>query len=162
MSFHPGGPITSNFGFGRLGTEMMHHIVRLCSIFVLLANVMPIWGCHVIRVTLNAPLNEDDVAFIVPGRTTFAEVTGKLGSPDSFGELSNGIVATYRFLDVKYSRINFGWAFKLWSPVDPDLVISRTGLGTDALEVFYDSNWVATGHGFLRHVSEPKFNPYPF
>lgn len=151
-----------NFGFGRSETELTHHIVKVCSIIVLVANVTAVWGCHMIRVTLNTPLAEDDVAFIVPGRTTLAEVNGKLGTPDSFGESSNEIVATYRFLDVKYSRVNFGWAFKFWSPVDPDLVISRTGLGTDALEVFYDSNWVVTGHGFLRHLSDPEFNPYPF
>jgi hypothetical protein len=119
-------------------------------------------GCNIVRVTLNTPLSPEDVAFIVPGRTTFAEVTEKLGSPDSLADSSMGVVATYRFLDVKYSRINFGWLVKPWSPVDPDLIISRTGLGTDAFEVFYDPNGVVSHHSFLRHLVSPRFNPYPF
>ena len=67
-----------------------------------------------------------------------------------------------RFLDMKYSRINFGWLLKFWSPVDTDLIISRTGLGTDAFELLCDSNWVVTHQSFLRHLSGPRFNPYPF
>jgi hypothetical protein len=63
---------------------------------------------------------------------------------------------------MKYSKINFGWMLKLWSPVDVDLIISRTGLGTDAFELLCDSNWVVTHQSFLRHFSSPRFNPYPF
>jgi hypothetical protein len=63
---------------------------------------------------------------------------------------------------MKYSRVNFGWLLKFWSPVDADLLISRTGLGTDAFELLCDSNWVVTHQSFLRHLSGPRFNPYPF
>ncbi len=119
-------------------------------------------GCNVVRVTLNTPLTPNDVAFIVPGKTTLADVITELGTPDSITESHTGVVATYRFLDMKYSRINFGWLLKPWSPVDPDLIISRTGLGTDAFELLCDSNWVVTHQSFLRHLSGPRFNPYPF
>lgn len=119
-------------------------------------------GCNVVRITLNTPLTQDDVAFIVPGRTTLADVITKLGTPDSITDSYTGVVATYRFLDVKYSRINFGWLLKPWSPVDPDLIISRTGLGTDAFELLCDSNWVVTHQSFHRHLSSPRFSPYPF
>jgi hypothetical protein len=119
-------------------------------------------GCNFVRVTLNTPLTAEDVAFIIPGQTTLADVVGKLGSPDSLADSTAGAVTTYRFLDVKYSRVNFGWLLRPFSPVDPDLVISRTGLGTDALQVLYDSNGIVTQHSFLRHVAGPKFNPYPF
>jgi hypothetical protein len=119
-------------------------------------------GCNVVRVTLNTPLTPADVAFIVPGQTTLPEVVDRLGSPDSIHNSNTGIVSVHRFLDMKYARINFGWLVKPWSPVDPDLVFSRTGFGTDALEVFYDFNGVVLQHSFLRHVTERPFHPYPF
>ena len=118
-------------------------------------------GCSVVRITLNTPLSPQDVAFIVPGETTLADVVQRLGAPDNLADSSTGFVATYRFLDLKYSRLNFGWLVKFWSPVDPDLIISRTGFGTDALQVLYDANGIVTQHSFLRHVG-PGFNPYPF
>jgi hypothetical protein len=119
-------------------------------------------GCNVVRITLNTPLTQNDVAFIVPGQTTLADVITKLGTPDSITESSMGVVATYRFLDMKYSRINFGWLLKPFSPVDTDMIISRTGFGTDAFELLCDSNWVVTHQSFLRRLSGPRFNPYPF
>ena len=76
--------------------------------------------------------------------------------------MQTGVVATYRFVDMKYSRVNFGWLLKPWTPVDPDLIISRAGLGVDAFEVFCDAQWVVTHQGFLRHLTGPRFNPYPF
>jgi len=119
-------------------------------------------GCTVARITLNTPLTQNDVDFIVPGQTTLADVITRLGTPDSITDSYTGVVATYRFLDMKYSRINFGWLLKFWSPVDVDLIISRTGLGTDAFELLCDSNWVVTHQSFLRHLSGPRFSPYPF
>ncbi len=119
-------------------------------------------GCNVIRITLNTPISQADVAFIESGKTTLADVIGRLGAPDSITDSDIGVVATYRFLDMKYSRVNFGWLVKPWSPVDPDLIISRTGFGVDAFELLCDQNWVVTHQSFLRQLSGPRFNPYPF
>ncbi|MDO9117394.1 MAG: hypothetical protein Q7U39_05520 [Nitrospira sp.] len=119
-------------------------------------------GCNVIRVKLNTPITPNDVAFIEPGKTTLSDVIGKLGVPDSLTDSYLGVVATYRFLDMKYSRVNFGWLVKPWSPVDPDLIISRSGFGVDAFELLCDQNWVVTHQSFLRQLSGPRFNPYPF
>jgi hypothetical protein len=135
---------------------------RLCLGVLLLATATLSGGCNVVRITFNTPLTQQDVDFIVPGRTTFADVVGKLGAPDALTDSNTGFVATYRFLDMKYSRVNFGWLLRPWSPVDPDLVISRTGMGTDALQVLYDSDGIVAQHGFLRHAAGPRFNPYPF
>ena len=135
---------------------------KLCSILLSIVTCATFVGCNVVRVTLNTSLNREDVAFIVPGQTTLADVIAKLGAPDSISESDQGVVATYRFLDMKYARVNFGWLVKPWSPVDPDLIISRTGLGVDAFELLCDSNWVVTHQTFLRHLSGPRFNPYPF
>jgi hypothetical protein len=135
---------------------------RLCPILLSVVMCMTFVGCNVVRLTLNTTITQNDVAFIVPGKTTLADVITKLGTPDSITDSNTGVVATYRFLDMRYSRINFGWLLKPWSPVDTDLIISRTGLGTDAFELLCDSNWVVTHQSFLRHLSGPRFNPYPF
>jgi hypothetical protein len=119
-------------------------------------------GCNVIRVSLNTSLAPEDVAFIVPGKTTLSEVVANLGAPDSIVDSDSGVVATYRFLDLKYSRVNFGWLAKPWTPVDPDLIFSRTGLGVDAFEVLCDGQWVVRQKEFLRHLIRPPFYPYPF
>src|SRR5690349_8740711 len=140
--------------------EHSSHLRLILVFFVLIGALLP--GCNVVRVTLNTPLTPADVAFIVPGQTTLLEVVDKLGAPDSINNSNTGIVSMHRFLDMKYSRINFGWLAKPWSPVDPDLVFSRTGFGTDAFEIFYDSNGVVIQHSFLRHVTERTFHPYPF
>ncbi|MBS0169228.1 MAG: hypothetical protein JSR62_02640 [Nitrospira sp.] len=119
-------------------------------------------GCNVARLTINTPLTAESVAFIAEGRTTLAEVVATLGAPDSITDADSGTVVTYRFLNAKYSRVNFGWLAKPWSPVDPDLIFSRSGLGTDAFELICDHNWIVTHHAFVRHRPEPPFTPYPF
>lgn len=137
-------------------------LCRLCPILLSVVMCVTFVGCNVVRLTLNTTITQNDVAFIVPGKTTLADVITKLGTPDSITDSNTGVVATYRFLDMRYSRINFGWLLKPWSPVDADLIISRTGFGTDAFELLCDSNWVVTHQSFLRHLSGPRFNPYPF
>lgn len=119
-------------------------------------------GCNVVRVSMNAILTPDDVAFIAPGQTTLTDVVTRLGAPDSIGETDKGMVATYWFLDLKYSRVNFGWLAKPWTPVDPDLIFSRTGLGVDAFQVAFDPHGVVVHSSFQRHLSGPPFYPYPF
>lgn len=134
----------------------------LWEVLLALVVCMSLSGCNVTRITMNTPLTHDDVAFIEPGHTTLADVVAKLGAPDTLTDSDSGVVVTYRFLDLKYSRINFGWLFRPWSPVDPDIIISRTGLGADAFQVLCDSQWVVNHRGFLRHHGGPRFNPYPF
>ena len=119
-------------------------------------------GCNVARLTLNTPLTPQHVAFITEGRTTLAEVVNVLGAPDAITEAEGGTTVIYRFLNAKYSRINFGWLIKPWSPVDPDLVMSRSGFGADAFKLTCDAHWVIIHQGFVRHSPEPVFTPYPF
>lgn len=134
----------------------------LCPMLLSAVMSVSVIGCNVVRITLNTPLSQEDVSFIVPGQTTLTDVITKLGSPDSIADSRAGTIATYRFLDMKYSRVNFGWLFKLLTPVDPDLLISRTGFGTDAFVLLCDSNWVVTHQSFLRRLSSSRFDPYPF
>ena len=105
---------------------MIHVSRRILPIVMGALVCLPLLGCNVVRVSLNTSLGPGDVAFIVPGKTTLSEVVATLGAPDSIVDSDSGIVATYRFLDLKYSRVNFGWLVKPWTPVDPDLIFSRT------------------------------------
>ncbi len=123
---------------------------------------LPFLGCNVVRISLNTTLTPQDVAFIVPGRTTLADVVMKLGAPDTLIESETGILATYRFMDLKYSRVNLGWLAKPWTPVDPDLIFSRTGLAVDAFQVAFDPGWVVQHHAFQRRLPGHPFYPYPF
>ncbi len=141
---------------------MTQVIRRMASIVLGVLIGLSALGCNVIRVSLNTSLAPEDVAFIVPGKTTLSEVVANLGAPDSIVDSDSGVVATYRFLDLKYSRVNFGWLAKPWTPVDPDLIFSRTGLGVDAFEVLCDGQWVVRQKEFLRHLIRPPFYPYPF
>lgn len=119
-------------------------------------------GCNVVRVSLNTTLTPEDVAFISPGNTTLTDVVTKLGAPDAIGESETGMIATYRFVDLKYSRVNFGWLAKPWTPVDPDLIFSRTGLGVDAFQVAFDPRGVVVHSSFQRRPAGLLFYPYPF
>ena len=141
---------------------MLRSHVRLVTSLLVIFLAALCSACNVARFTLNTPLTPEDVAFIVPGQTTLPDVIERLGSPDSINNSNTGIVSVYRFLDMKYARVNFGWLARPWSPVDPDLIFSRTGFGTDAFQVFYDSNGVVIQHSFLRHVTDRPFHPYPF
>ena len=85
-------------------------------------------SCDVVRLTLNTTITQNDVAFIVPGKTTLADVITKLGTPDAMTDSNTGVVAIYRLLDMRYSRINFGWLAETWSPAISVLIISRLAL----------------------------------
>jgi hypothetical protein len=123
---------------------------------------LPLPGCNVVRISLNTTLTPQDVAFIVPGQTTLTDVVTKLGAPDTLTQSETGILATYRFMNLKYSRVNFGWLAKPWTPVDPDLIFSRTGLAVDAFQVAFDPGWVVRHHAFQRKLSTIPFYPNPF
>ena len=162
MSSHPNAQKAWSSDSGHSGNDMIS-LWRKSSHFLLGVLVCLSWmGCNVVRISLNTSLTPEDVAFIVPGKTTLADVVAKLGAPDSITDSDTGIVATYRFLDLKYSRVNFGWLVRPWSPIDPDLIFSRTGLGVDAFEVWCDRKWVVIHQGFERHLIRPPFYPYPF
>lgn len=87
------------------------------------------------RVSINTPMTPEDMAFIHPDHTTFSEVIDRLGTPHDFLESEAGVIAIYRFLDARYSRINYGVLASAWSPVTPDLITEGLGVGVDQLEV---------------------------
>jgi hypothetical protein len=60
------------------------------------------------RLTLNEPISEHDVAFILDGTTTLTEVVDRLGAPDDIQSVGDSIIARYRFSDGKYFRADYG------------------------------------------------------
>jgi hypothetical protein len=156
------GFLTLLVGVLMLAVPSGHAVWGVLAILLSIVMCAAFAGCQIVRITLNTPLTPDDVASVVPGETPLADVIITLGAPDSMTESNTGVTATYRFHDMKYSRVNFGLLLKVWSPVDPDFISSRIGLGADAFEVLCDSHGVVTHQSFLRHLGGPRFNPYPF
>ncbi len=140
-----------------LGLHLLPLVVGLAS--------FGLSGCGfatVARLSINDPIRPESVAFIIPGRTTLAEVVEHLGAPDELAALDEGAVIAYHFRDAKYTRVNFGWPARFWLTVSPDFILSAGGLGTDVFEVAFDSRWVAREHAFAKHSGHASFNPWPF
>jgi hypothetical protein len=119
-------------------------------------------GCSFVRLTITSTIVEADVAFIVPGQTTLQDVVERLGVPDEMLQGPEGATAFYHFRDVTYSRVNFGHLLKPWTPIQPDLVLSTTALGTDVFEVSFDEQGIIRHHAFAHHVSRRSRVPWPF
>lgn len=115
------------------------------------------------RMSVNFPINPDDVGFIVKGRTTLAEVAERLGAPDELLDLQSGAVATYHFSDGKYFRVDWGWGLRFIVPFySPEIVQSGGGVGMDAFQVKCDDKWVVQHYAFAFHANSSKFRFWPF
>lgn len=137
-------------------------------LFLCSCNLLPVLlaGCGFItmaHITVNDPIGQEDVAFIIPGRTTFSEVVERLGAPDELVGAEEGAVVFYHFRDAKYSRVNFGWPLRFWTPVQPDFIFSGAGFGTDVFQIAFDHDWIVQYHSFAKHVPPAsRYNPWPF
>ncbi len=115
------------------------------------------------RVSVNEPITMEDVSFIRPDQTTFAEVIAKLGTPDEIIESETGIIAVYRFLDARYSRINYGSLASPWSPITPDLITEGLGMRLNRLNIRLSPTWVVQRTDFTNQLDRPSgFNLVPF
>lgn len=119
-------------------------------------------SCSFARLTINDTIVAADVAFIVAGHTTLRDIVERLGSPDEIRPAPDGAVALYHFHDAKYTRVNFGYILRPWTPIQPDLVLSTIGLGTEIFEVAFDEQWVARQQAFTYHPSGKSHVPWPF
>ena len=116
------------------------------------------------RITINETIKPEDVTFIRPGQTTLSEVLAKLGAPDEISDTRGGAVARYRFRDVRYFRVNFGYAVKFLTPpgVPDDMVLAGGGTGTQEFHVVFDANWVVQYHAFALHLGASRYRFWPF
>ena len=115
------------------------------------------------RLSINEPITMKDVAFIRPDQTTFAEVVAQLGTPDELVESEAGVIAVYRFLDAKYSRINYGVVASAWSPIPPDLITAGLVMRLNRLDVRLSPTWVVHRVEFTNQPARsPGFTLMPF
>jgi hypothetical protein len=119
-------------------------------------------SCQWRRLTVNDPIQPDDVAFIQEGRTTFTEVVTRLGPPDEIKATGAGTVARYRFRDGKYFKIDMGRLLAFWSPVTPEMSMARGQLETDIFQVVLDTGGVVRHQAFAYQSPSTRFNPWPF
>jgi hypothetical protein len=130
--------------------------MRRWRVTATLAAALSVAACDPIswtRVTINHPLKAEDVAFIVPGRTTLKDVVARLGAPDELIGTHDGMAANYRYQDSKYFRVNFGWPLGFIDPLSyapHDLVLANTRLSADTFEVAFDGRGVVAYAGFFR------------
>lgn len=120
------------------------------------------------RLTINEPIKPEEVAFIIPGRTTFPEILEKLGAPDDISGSKRGPVVHYRYLDQKSFRVDFAWPLRFLIPlfaipvISPEMSFRDGSIGTDFFMVFLDSNWIVQGHAFGRHSPANLIQPFAF
>ncbi|MFO0780162.1 MAG: hypothetical protein U0223_21450 [Nitrospira sp.] len=133
------------------------------SLFLMLALIEGCGFADFARVSVNEPITMEDVAFIRPDQTTFAEVIDKLGTPDELVESETGVIVVYRFLDARYSRINYGSLASPWSPVTPDVITEGLGMRLHRLNIRLSPTWVVQRTDFTDQQDRPSgFNLVPF
>ena len=134
---------------------------------VIVSCVLPTAACILIsHVTINDSINQEEVAFIQEGKTTFKDVVEELGAPTQLiGTKGGGAIAVYEFLDLKYSRVNYGWALKFMTQTygqDTDMILAGGGLGIDMFQVTFDDQWMAKSYTFSKHANSSRYVYWPF
>jgi hypothetical protein len=141
----------------RHGSRML-----LSSIAVLLALV----GCTPIywrRVTINQPLHAGDIA-VVPGQTTWQEVTAHLGMPSALTPVPGGFVATYLYYDAADFNVDFGWPLGFIGPVSRlphEMAVGNTAIGADKLQIMVDATFRVRFAAFVTNKNEGRFKMLP-
>ena len=142
-------------------------IRRLGLAFVIVICALPTTACILIsHVTINDPINQETVTFIQEGRTTFKDVVEELGTPNQLiGSKGGGAIAIYEFLDLKYSRVNYGRALQFIAQSygqDTDMILAGGGLGIDMFQVTFDERWMAKSYTFSKHANSSRYVYWPF
>lgn len=147
-------------------THINPFLLRLVSALAIAVCFMPTSACIVIsRVTINEPINEEMVAFIQKDRTTFKDVVDELGTPTRLISTTGGAIAVYEFLDIKYSRANYGWLIQFLPQSQGqsvDMVMAGGGLGIDMFQVAFNDRWIAQYYTFAKHPDASHYVLWPF
>jgi hypothetical protein len=118
-----------------------------------------------VRVTVNHPLDAREVAFIVPGRTTWDDVTNRFGAPDRLVSGRDGLIADYLYSDTRYFRIDPGWPLGFVGPVSyapHSFALSVEGIGIQTFQVAFNSREVVKYAGFRRGEATSQYRLTPF
>jgi hypothetical protein len=142
-----------------------HRLARpalLLALWLLCAGCTPIYWR---RVTINTPLRAQDIIFIAPGRTTWPDVTARLGMPGELSPLPNGFVASYFYYDAADFSVDFGYPLGFISPVVSQLPhqmqVGTTGIGTDLLQIGVDGTGRILFAAFVRGQHAGQFKALP-
>ncbi|MDA8252218.1 MAG: hypothetical protein M0Z28_24055 [Rhodospirillales bacterium] len=141
-----------------------HRIGRAC---LLVALALAAAGCTPIswtRVTINRPLHARDIAFIAPGRTTWRDVTARLGMPGDLSLLPDGFVASYFYYDTADFGVDFGWPLGFVGPVAKlphQMQVGDTGIGTDMLQIGVDQDGHVRFAAFVQGKRAGRFKSLP-
>jgi hypothetical protein len=117
-------------------------------------------------VSINEVITQDDVSFVVPGKTTLRQVVGQIGSPDIIQSTGTGLLVRYQFRDAKMFRVNLTRPLPFLIPalsVVPsdlyELTISGGGVGTDELQIGFDENLTVLHYSFAHHSKASHYIP---
>lgn len=144
----------------------MHRRQACVLLFCLLAFLLQ--GCPLSwrRLSVNEVITQEDVSFVTPGKTTLREVVGQIGSPDIIQSTGTGLLVRYKFMDVKYFRVNLTRPLPFLMPalsaVPSDLyevTISGGGAGTDELQIGFDENLTVLHYSFAHHSKASHYIP---
>lgn len=118
------------------------------------------------RLSVNEVITPDDVSFVVLGKTTLRQVVGQIGSPDIIQSTGTGLLIRYRFMDVKYFRVNLTRPLPFLIPAISaipsdlyELTISGGGAGTDELQMGFDENLTVLHYSFAHHSTASHYIP---
>lgn len=115
------------------------------------------------RLSINTPLTQEHVSFIVNGQTTLTEVADQLGSPDELVSIPSGAIANYHFSDGRYFKVNYGWGLRFLIPFySPDVEQAGGAVGVDVFQVTFNHDWIVQYHAFAFHASSNEFLFWPF
>ena len=139
------------------------HVCALLCLFACLLQGCPLnWR----RVSINEVITQDDVSFVMPGKTTLRQVVGQIGSPDIIQSTGTGLLIRYQFMDAKYFRVNLTrplpFLIPALSAVPSDLyelTISGGGAGTDELQIGFDENLMVLHYSFAHHSKASHYTP---
>jgi hypothetical protein len=125
-------------------------------------------GCGPIgwrRVTLNHPLDAREGAFIVSGKTTWDEVTARLGAPNRLVAVKDGMIADYVYSDGKSFSVDFGWPLGFIGPVPyapHSFTLGGQGIGKHTFQVAFDAGGVVEYADFRRGQAASEYRVWPF
>lgn len=116
--------------------------------------------------SLNEVIQQDDVSFIIPGKTKLSDIVQQLGAPSSMKATQTGSIMRYQFLDIKYFTVNLTrplpYLVPVLTAVPGDLyqfTISGGGIGTDELQIGLDRNWTVVHFSFAHHLKGVHYTP---
>lgn len=138
----------------------------VCALLCLVACLLQ--GCPLNwrRVSINEVITQDDISFMIPGKTTLRQVVGQIGSPDIIQSTGTGLLVRYQFLDAKMFRVNLTRPLPFLIPalsVVPsdlyELTISGGGIGTDELQIGFDEHLTVLHYSFAHHAKASHYIP---